>query len=389
MALKRISLENIGPIQTADVEFGDLTVVVGPQATGKSIFLQLLKLALDYPAIQTELQRFNIDWRGKSDDFLQLYFGEGMEAIWSENSRLRIDGKSRSLPGYSRRVRNANRAEKVFFIPAQRVMSLRDGLTRTFNEYRFGDPFALREFSEKLHNLVQNEFGSDTNLFPKKNRLSQVLRDPISKHIFGKFNLQIDTAQSQKRIVLHAPGSKSGLPYLVWSAGQREFVPLLFGLYWLCPPANSARRGELQWAIIEELEMGLHPQAISVVLTLVLELLSRGYKVAVSTHSPHVLDVVWALRYLQENRGTAKDVLGLFDLPSNPTALSIAESALKKSYRVHYFERGGVVRDISHLDPGSEDSREAGWGGLTEFSGHVGDVVAKVVMRNEAREASK
>ena len=35
MALKRISLENIGPIQTADVEFGDLTVVVGPQATSK------------------------------------------------------------------------------------------------------------------------------------------------------------------------------------------------------------------------------------------------------------------------------------------------------------------------------------------------------------------
>ena len=171
----------------------------------------------------------------------------------------------------------------------------------------------------------------------------------------------------------------------MWSAGQREFVPLLFGLYWLCPPAKTPRRGALQWAIIEELEMGLHPQAISVVLTLVLELLSRGYKVAVSTHSPHVLDVVWALRYLQKNKGTAKDVLDLFDLPSNPTAIAIADSALKKSYRVHYFERGGVVRDILNLDPGSEDTREAGWGGLTEFSGHVGDIIANVVLRNEGK----
>lgn len=389
MALKRISLENIGPIKSADVEFGDLTVVVGPQATGKSIFLQLLKLALDYPAIQTELRRFNIDWRGKPDDFLQLYFGEGMASIWTDSSQLRIDGKSRSLPNYARLVRNANREEKVFFIPAQRVMSLRDGLTRTFNEYRFGDPFALREFSEKLHNLVQNEFGSDPDLFPKKNRLSQVLRDPIAKHIFGKFNLQIDTAQAQKRIVLHEPGRSAGLPYLVWSAGQREFVPLLFGFYWLCPPGKTSTRGALEWAIIEELEMGLHPQAISVVLTLVLELLSRGYKVAVSTHSPHVLDMVWALRYLQENKGTAKDVLGLFDLPSNPTAIAIASSALRKCYRVHYFERGGVVRDISTLDPGAEDTRESGWGGLTEFSGRVGDVIAKVVLRNEASRTSR
>lgn len=387
MSLRRISMENIGPIRSADVEFGDLTVVVGPQATGKSIFLQLLKLAVDYPAIQTELKRFNIDWRGKPDDFLQLYFGEGMGSIWSDKSRLQIDGANRSLHDYAKSVRNANRDEKVFFIPAQRVMSLRDGLTRTFNEYRFGDPFSLRQFSEKLHYLVQNEFGSDPALFPKKNRLSQVLRDPISKHIFGKFNLQIDTAQVQKRIVLHAPGIKAALPYLVWSAGQREFVPLLFGLYWLCPPAKVSRRGALEWAIIEELEMGLHPQAISVVLTLILELLSRGYRVAVSTHSPHVLDVVWALRFLQENNGTAKDVLELFDLPSNAAANAIAGAALTKKYRVHYFERGGAVRDISNLDPGADDVREAGWGGLTEFSGHVGDVIAKVMLRNEAQGA--
>ena len=40
--------------------------------------------------------------------------------------------------------------------------------------------------------------------------------------------------------------------------------------------------------------------------------------------------------------------------------------------------------DISDLDPGAEDSHEAGWGGLTEFSGQVGDVVAEVAARNQA-----
>jgi predicted ATPase len=43
----RLNVGNFGPIKSADVEFGDLTVLVGPQATGKSIFLQLLKLLVD------------------------------------------------------------------------------------------------------------------------------------------------------------------------------------------------------------------------------------------------------------------------------------------------------------------------------------------------------
>ena len=30
----RLSLQQVGPIKAADVVFGDLTVIVGPQATG-------------------------------------------------------------------------------------------------------------------------------------------------------------------------------------------------------------------------------------------------------------------------------------------------------------------------------------------------------------------
>jgi len=389
MSIKHIGISNIGPIKSADIRLGDLTVIVGPQATGKSIYLQTLKLAIDYPAIQEELKRFNIDWRGKATDFLQLYFGEGMGSIWGDGSTLTIDGKSRSLLDYAKKVKNANRDERVFFIPAQRVMSLRDGLTRTFNEYRFGDPFALRQFSEKLHNLVQNEFGTDQALFPRQNRLSDALRRPIAEHIFGKFSLAIDPERAQNRIVLRAPGNNAPLPYLVWSAGQREFVPLLLGLYWLCPSAKVSRRGKLEWAIIEELEMGLHPQAISVVLTLVLELLSRGYKVVISTHSPHVLDVIWALRLFQTQGGTEKDVRDLFKLPAGSAANGIAGAALKGEYKVYYFDRDGKVRDISGLDPSAADQGESGWGGLTAFSGHVGDVVARVAQRHEAAGPQK
>ncbi len=384
MTPKRITVSNIGQIKKADVTFGDLTVFVGPQATGKSIFLQLLKLVADVPSIQSEFKRFGIDWEGNLDNFLELYFGEGMSGIWEEGSSLlKVDGKVVNLESYAKGTRRIEKDERLFFVPAQRVMSLRDGTTQPFGVYRSGDPFALREFSEKLHQLVQNEFGRNPELFPQESRLKKVERDLLSKHIFGGFDLRTSLVKMQKQFVLGKPGEEKGLPYLVWSAGQREFVPLLLGLYWLMPPSKVAKKNKLDWVVIEEPEMGLHPNAISTVLLLLLDLLSRGYRVCLSTHSPHVLDVVWALQFLKRKGGTPQDVLSIFDVTYDADIKSLAEAGLNKEMKVYSFGRDGEVRDISTLDPGSENEDESGWGGLTEFSSHIGDVVAKVARRAE------
>jgi len=156
-------------------------------------------------------------------------------------------------------------------------------------------------------------------------------------------------------------------------------VPLLMGLYWLMPSARVKRRADINWVVIEELEMGLHPNAISVVLLLVLELLWRGYRVCLSTHSPHVLDVVWALRTIQQHQAEPNHLLDVFGVKKTDPMKAVAQEAIHRTARVYYFDRDGRTRDISNLDPGSQDQREAGWGGLSEFSGRVNDVVATVV----------
>ena len=390
MTPERITVSNIGQIKNADVTFGDLTVFVGPQATGKSIFLQLLKLVIDSPSVQGELKHFGIDWEGKLDNLLELYFGEGMSGIWQEGeSRLKVDGKDVKLESYAKGQKSKEKDERLFFIPAQRVMSLRDGSTQPFGVYRSGDPFVLREFSEKLHQLVQNEFGRNPELFPQKNRLKKAERDLLSEHIFGGFDLKTSRVKMQKQFVLSKPGEEKGLPYLVWSAGQREFVPLLLGLYWLMPPSKVAKRDKLDWVVIEELEMGLHPNAISTVLLLVLDLLSRGYRVCLSTHSPHVLDVIWALQFMKSRGGLSKDVLSIFNVKTDASTRSLADAGLTIDAKVYYFGRDGEVRDISNLDPGAENDIESGWGGLTEFSGHVSQIVAKVANRFETQQGKE
>jgi len=135
--------------------------------------------------------------------------------------------------------------------------------------------------------------------------------------------------------------------------------------------------------------MGLHPRAVSTFLLLVLELLKRGYKVVISTHSTVVLDLIWALRQVQECGGTESDVRELFELNSNPTTKQIAESSLSKDYRVYFFERGKAAQDISSLDPGSEDEAIANWGDLNGFAGRSADVVAKAVTRANAKASKK
>ena len=382
--VERIRAKNIGPVREADIRFGDLTVFVGPQATGKSIFLQLLKLLVDRRSIHETMRYYGHGQFVGADEFLDRYFGEGMASIWSEEtSRLAVGErlKPTDLLAYARPGRTRN-LENMFYIPAQRVMSLRDGMTRPFTDYRAGDPFVLRDFSDKLHWIVQNEIGVDEDVFPRQKRFAEPLRRPLEEHVFGGFGLRTDTSAHQGRLILNSSRDRP-LPYLVWSAGQREFVPLLLGLYWLCPPSRVARREDFHWVVIEEPESGLHPNGIGAVLALVMDLLSRGYRVCLSTHSPHVLDIVWALRFFQENDAQRWDVLKLLSLRSTPKTRQMADRALESEFRTYYFARDGEVRDISDLDPGADDVAEGGWGGLTEFSGKVGDIVAEVASRNE------
>jgi hypothetical protein len=274
-----LNLNNVGQIARASLTFGDLTVLVGPQATGKSIALQLLKLMVDAGQVQGELSRYGLDWSGQLPDFLDVYLGEGMRAIWRpQQSSLEWEGKTVNLAQLAARKRKT-KDESLFFIPAQRVLALRDGWPRPFTDYTPGDPFAVREFSEKLRILVEQEFGASGDLFPQERRLKREFRELLQKHVFSDFHLKVDKFRSQKRLVLGTgPGSES-LPYMVWSAGQREFVTLLLGFYWLMPSTKVSMRGNIRWVVLEELEMGLHPRAISVVLLLVFELVARGYRV--------------------------------------------------------------------------------------------------------------
>jgi predicted ATPase len=169
---------------------------------------------------------------------------------------------------------------------------------------------------------------------------------------------------------------------MTWTSGQREFTPLLLGLYDLLPRTNQRKHKTTDWIVIEEPEMGLHPKAITAVLLLVLDLLWRGYRVVLSTHSPHVLTMVWMMQRLKEAQADYRVVCKAFGTDPGPM-MEVAKAALTKTYQVHLlaFDQSGKVSstNISSLDPFDDDEHVAEWGGLTQYSSAFADAVSSAV----------
>jgi len=374
-------------IRDADIELGDFTVFIGPQASGKSIILQLLKLVRDGFDIKTTIKRYGYDWNGNKKDFLQLYFGEGMGNIIKDESSISLNEQSFSVQSIlsSRR----GKKESVFLIPAQRVMTVQNGWPRNFMSYETFDPYIVKKFSEDLRLLMEAGLGggSKSGIFPQSGRMKKQLRNKIDESIFFGASVKLDKRTPKKRIMLDV-GNNEMLPYMEWSAGQREFMPLLLGLYWLMPSSKIQKRDNIKYVVIEEPEMGLHPMAIQALLLTFLELIQRGYKVIVSTHSPVVLELCWTIKMMKEENATPEYLFDLFEIPRKSAGIKkIFKKVVEKSnFKTYYFARedkGIIVNDISSLDPGEENNIIADWGDITSFSTRASEIISNIMIEKD------
>ncbi|MEB3310821.1 MAG: AAA family ATPase [Snowella sp.] len=395
--MKNIRVTNFGQIKEADINFGDLTLFIGPQATGKSILLQLIKLLFDGKKIKYTFIDNGFDLGKKYANFQQLYFGEGMNKLWNDNTQVKLDKKIKDInkiltTDSANKLKNNSLLldEKLFLIPAQRVLTIENGWPRPFSSFEIGDPYVLRDFSEKLRSMIGYKFSdlnTGDNIYPNSENLTEVLNDEFNKSIFHGASVKLKVGGMRKQMYLDI--NNNSLPFMAWSSGQREFMPLLLSFYWVTyiktVKYNKQIDSEqfLQWIVIEEPEMGLHPQAILSVILMCLELLNQGYKLIISTHSPVLLEAVWAIRFLQRENPDIKYLYQLFDLEPSPSMTALFENILKnKTFLTYYFDQqkdGVYVKDISSLDPGNLDDAIADWGGLTSFSSRASEVVSQAV----------
>lgn len=375
-----LHIQNFAHLADVRLTLGDLTVLVGPQGAGKSLALQWLKAALDGKQLVNALKAAGHP-TDRSGVLIDLIFGTGMAPAWREGeSSVKLGSKVVSPKSLGR---IGDGSEKLFFVPAHRSMLISDGWAAPFQKLNAETPTVARLFSQNLYDRFSEKDAG--TLFPVERRLKKEIRDKIDAAVFhgGRVGIEEDAQHALRLRLVHG---EIHLPFMTWTAGQREFTPLLLGLYHLLPRAALTRREGTDWIVIEEPEMGLHPRAVTAVMLLVLDLLWRGYRVALSTHSPHVLTMLWMMRQLQQHKARWQLVCDAFEVGPTQPMQKVAEASLTKDFRAHLldFRKDGLVEslDITSLDPGGEDDRIAGWGGLTEYSSRFAAVVRTAV--NEA-----
>lgn len=377
----RVAVKNFGPLSNVDTELGDLTILVGAQASGKSLFLQMFKLLKDRVAILKSLENYGFVVNNRLENILNRYLGEGLSNMWTNDSTFVFNGKTYTRECFEQPLKG-NPADRVFYIPAQRILSIADGRPKYFMEFSENDPFVLRKFSDTLRLFIQNGLGGSDVLFPLQNRLKSAIRKMYDKAIFHGGKVVLDERGGQRKIAMNVENMH--LPLMTWSAGQKEFMPLLMAFYCLSgPPQQVVNREQYKYIILEEPEMGLHPLAIQTIILQMIEFMHAGYKVIVSTHSPVLLEFVWAyncLKTIPEDKrvGALCEVFGLQD----GKKLSFMKDVYDKDINTYFFSRdneSGKVsaKNISSLDVFSDDVDMNEWGGLTHFSSKANQVVSK------------
>ena len=377
--MRHVSIRNFGPIDHIDIELGDLTFFIGPQASGKSITLEAMKLMEDRDSIIETLDRYNYILGHNSTRILNVYFGEGMAKMWRPDTQMILDGKELTHSKLSKV--SSGKESSVFYVPAQRIVCMGDGFPKFFSDFSFTTPYVLREFTETLRTFVQFGLGNKETLFPIRERLKNIQKKSFDKSIFHNGEVVMAEVAGQKKMMLAIDGIR--IPFMAWSAGQKEFMPLLLAFYCLSgPPSKIVKRDRYTTVIIEEPEMGLHPKAIVSVLLQILELMQSGYRVIVSTHSSVLLEYAWAFNTLQGSRANFHAALcALFGVTLDSSVGKMLDKIQGKLVKTYFFSRKGnpekvEVKDISSLDVASNDNDFAEWGGISEFSSHVNDVIS-------------
>lgn len=381
--MSKISVKNFGPIKDVSLSLGDLTFLLGAQASGKSLLLQMFKLAKDRKSIVKRLDNYGFVVKGNADNLLNRYLGEGLSSMWHDETSLLIDGMN--FKAKDSLVKNPAKeiVDKVFYIPAQRILSISDGRPKNFMEFGENDPYVLRSFSETLRLFVQNGMNGSNVIYPLTYRLKGTVRKMFDKSIFHGAKVVMEDKGGQRKIAMQV--DNINLPLMTWSAGQKEFLPLLLAFYCLSGPVqNVVNPKQYEFVIIEEPEMGLHPQAIQTIILQIIEFIHNGYKVIVSTHSPVLLEFVWAYNELKKlpKKCQLNAICDLFQLSSKSTTREIFKDVFDKNIKTYFFSRINdrvVSTDISSLDVNSVNPAVFEWGGLTQFSSHVNDIVAKYV----------
>ncbi len=282
----RVIVRSFGPIQQADIALRDLTVFIGPQASGKSLVSQVLffMMWLELGERGQDIDHALAAWLGAplstyaTSDTMCQWFPDGTD----EASQMWWDGQA--MQGNAlvqqRLAQGATQLEKHVYIPAGRSL------------YSYVPPHTMLRLNRQLPGyilLFYDALGSAIeHLATPDSRIANsmppsparmLLEQRMDALVQGKIRYSHETM-----LVAVGNGKKQVLASQLLAAGQREILPFLA----LVQDGVIARQ-QLRFVVLEEPEAHLHPGAQRMVMEMVAILIRQGVRVVLTTHSPYIL----------------------------------------------------------------------------------------------------
>ncbi len=302
-------LKKLGPIEELELEPRDLTIIIGEQATGKSLVAQMLYFfrgLKDHlreafkPGIRAFEKWPDVLVRGVLDDLRGVafgYFANGTATIKYERNE---DESDWSLSIYSgNRMVNAGKmlrrkieqwlmyldsAEKIVFgqkdsvkqvyIPTERSMYTRYAGNRPSVLFEDFQPLPFRRFADTL----QGSLGKYAALRGKDSSLG---RSP-ARALRGEAYVPRAGPKVWKWKT-NDGGRGKILPIEAIASGQMEAWP-----FFVVAEVMMAGNEPVDF-YFEEPETHLHPKAQVAVMDAVVRLVNAGHRMVVTTHSPYIL----------------------------------------------------------------------------------------------------
>lgn len=333
--VEKIKIENFGGLKDVDLEFKSINILIGPQASGKSVAIKLLyffknfiselfssidkgenkrqldkrqieKFLLYFPKESWPRGSFNIEYCinnstvyikrkgndpmhfGYSNDLVKI-INKGRFYYREEQKKMEIEHKTNPYK-INRIARNKlndcisrNISEiaiyNQFFIPAGRSFfaNIQSGIFSFLSDNRFLDPFLIA-FGSFYENFKRIYLDEDFIRRKKKDDFDEL----ISQIMKGSY-----TREKDKDYLIHKDLRKVNLSNS--SSGQQETLPLVVVLKTL---TNLRMGGGGATIYIEEPEAHLFPIAQKRIVQLLARAFNNidsKFQIIVTTHSPYIL----------------------------------------------------------------------------------------------------
>ncbi len=340
--MARLTVKDFSCIKKADLEVANFTIIMGEQASGKSLLAKLIhflqtsieqvetipfatsrevKIDSYKEQIISEFSRWfpenawgkgRFEIRFEINDFyivikrpsvaqgsikkIKIEFSELFEkefALLSERiNKINTNEKEdivKLYPVINREIQQFKKNVGIIsfnsvFIPAGRsYFTSVGGLVSVFKQARSLEPIML-QFGDFYTFLMDNTADDSGQMF----RLHLKPNKTLEKNILGGEVVNSKDA----RHILYDDGR--AVPFAFASSGQQELIPLLQALYYYDrADKNSRIRNNTQLIIIEEPEAHLFPSAQSEIMSYIASFVTGDKaSIFVTTHSPYILSQV-------------------------------------------------------------------------------------------------